>query len=726
MKKHLALFAAAILVACGDETTENVTNVNQMGMEIVPSLDDLSECTEDNQGELALVKGETSVRVCMDGKWFATAESVKDTVYINDDAVSCSTRELADKSGLVIVCNGDSIGVVLNGEKGDAGKDAVLKKDTLENDSEKIATSIASLEGYTQKGPFLKGSTVYLYELSDGRSLKQTNGNFTTYITRDDGRYMFTARDLISQYAMIIVDGVYRNEVTGAPSKTAIRLRALTDVTMRSSANVNLLTHLEYDRVYSLVTRDKKKVKHAKQQAQAEIFKAFHIDTTGSTGASEDLDVFGETDADAALLAISVLLQGDGSETDLTVLLTEIANDMEPDGVWDDSVTRAKIADWALNADLAGRLDVFQENVTKWGLGTAPDFKKYVRKFYSEELRLGVCDGKHVSKGTVRHVSNTGSIYHADTYTDTSGTDESRPERKTRFICDDESSLRWREAGDLDKDRFDWHPENKQNGKVFGGQITGIPMTWDADTLRYAGRADIYLNKACVSYIQNTGFVPDNQLSSYLCTADGWVFDVGANAKTLLDARDEKEYITMVVGNAEWMAENLNYEMANSFCYNDSVENCNEYGRLYTWEASMEACPDGWHLPSSSEWYSLLALALQLVEQPDSIVSHPLKSTSGWDGYCITSSDYVDDCIGIASGNGTDMFGLSILPAGSRYGNDDYRYKGEDASFWLPRKNDDAGDWASFISLSEESKRGYSNGGGDKDTGYSVRCVKDN
>ena len=139
MKKHLALFAAAILVACGDETTENVTNVNQMGMEIVPSLDDLSECTEDNQGELALVKGETSVRVCMDGKWFATAESVKDTVYINDDAVSCSTRELADKSGLVIVCNGDSIGVVLNGEKGDAGKDAVLKKDTLENDSEKTS-----------------------------------------------------------------------------------------------------------------------------------------------------------------------------------------------------------------------------------------------------------------------------------------------------------------------------------------------------------------------------------------------------------------------------------------------------------------------------------------------------------------------------------------------------------------------------------------------------------
>jgi uncharacterized protein (TIGR02145 family) len=182
----------------------------------------------------------------------------------------------------------------------------------------------------------------------------------------------------------------------------------------------------------------------------------------------------------------------------------------------------------------------------------------------------------------------------------------------------------------------------------------------------------------------------------------------------------------MVVGNAEWMAENLNYEMANSFCYNDSVENCNEYGRLYTWEASMDACPEGWHLPSWSEWNALYDLALQLVEQPfDSIVLNPLKSTSGWDGYCITSSDYVDDCIGIASGNGTDMFGLSILPAGSGSGNGYYREKGENASFWLPGKNDDAGDWASFISLNKENRASYGSGGGSIVMGFSVRCVLD-
>jgi hypothetical protein len=50
-----------------------------------------------------------------------------DTVYLDNGNYSCTTKELKDKSGLKIICNGDSIGVVLNGvngkdgEKGDPG-----------------------------------------------------------------------------------------------------------------------------------------------------------------------------------------------------------------------------------------------------------------------------------------------------------------------------------------------------------------------------------------------------------------------------------------------------------------------------------------------------------------------------------------------------------------------------------------------------------------------------
>ena len=421
MKKHVTLLsslsAAFLFVACGDDIENNT--INQMGMEVVASEDDLPECSDENEGDQAFVKDEDAVRVCVGGKW----KPVLPGGSGNSD-LSCKTVELKDKSGLKIVCNGDSIGVVLNGSDGKDGKDgsdgedgkagtgcamtektestvtvecgdstividlgAGVNGDTLELDSEKVAISLDSVAGYSQKGPFLKGSSVYLYELGDGRTLKQTNGNFTSIITRDDGRYRFTARDLASQYAMIVVDGYYRNEVTGEPSKAPIRLRALTDMRKRSDANINLLTHLEFDRVYYLVTREHKTVKQAKKQAQAEIFDAFHIDTTGFSKSSEDLDVFGSSDADAALLAISIMLQGNRDETALMVLLTEISDDIATDGKWDDAEKRAEIAGWVFENEFFGKIAGYRSNVEEWGLSTmVPDFEKYVHQFWYGEL----------------------------------------------------------------------------------------------------------------------------------------------------------------------------------------------------------------------------------------------------------------------------------------------------------------------------------------------------
>ena len=118
MKKGLALLAAVLLVACGDETTQ----INQTGVEVVDSVSDLPKCTGQNDGSIAYVKGEPSARICVEGEWFATAESMKDTVYVSGD-FSCKTEELKDKSGLKIICNGDSIGVVLNGSAGKDGQD---------------------------------------------------------------------------------------------------------------------------------------------------------------------------------------------------------------------------------------------------------------------------------------------------------------------------------------------------------------------------------------------------------------------------------------------------------------------------------------------------------------------------------------------------------------------------------------------------------------------------
>ena len=80
------------------------------------------------------------------------------------------------------------------------------------------------------------------------------------------------------------------------------------------------------------------------------------------------------------------------------------------------------------------------------------------------------------------------------------------------------------------------------------------------------------------------------------------------------DPRDGQEYETVllqlkqeggVIIEREWFSSNLNYEMDGSFCYKNYREYCGVYGRLYSWDAAMEACPTGWHLTTDEEWQQL-------------------------------------------------------------------------------------------------------------------------
>lgn len=61
------------------------------------------------------------------------------------------------------------------------------------------------------------------------------------------------------------------------------------------------------------------------------------------------------------------------------------------------------------------------------------------------------------------------------------------------------------------------------------------------------------------------------------------------------------------IENSVWMAENLNIKIPGSDSYNKDQYNDLLYGRLYTWDAAIHACPAGWHLPTEKEWTQLIA-----------------------------------------------------------------------------------------------------------------------
>jgi uncharacterized protein (TIGR02145 family) len=72
-----------------------------------------------------------------------------------------------------------------------------------------------------------------------------------------------------------------------------------------------------------------------------------------------------------------------------------------------------------------------------------------------------------------------------------------------------------------------------------------------------------------------------------------------------IDSRDGHVYKMIKIGNKFWTVENLKWECEGSFVYDDLPKNLKKHGRLYTYDASRNACPAGTHLPSKQEWDSL-------------------------------------------------------------------------------------------------------------------------
>ena len=786
MKNYFRLLQISIitlvllLVACGEDSSPIIMQTSQNFIEVVEDELDLPECTEDNVGEQYIVQGESFSRICIGGKWSTGTNAGKDTVYLKNKTVSCVTKELLDHSGVKIVCDGDSVGVLLNGnqgktgEKGEKGidgagcslvrvsetsvrlfcggdsttvylgvppdttaKDSVVEPyaakedstkgctlvrmdslsvrlfcdgdsitlyehalpdtatevpvkedstknckleridslsvrlvcdgdsivlyehalpDTAVNDASKSCTmeridSLAvrlvcdgdsitlyehalpdtgtvvtppdSITGYAQKGPLVEGSVINIWEITNEQTLKHDENTGEQVTTDNKGRFVFSPKDIGSRYVRLSGKGAFYNEVTGSLSdENFAKIAAIVDVEKQRTANMNLLTYWTTYRVSHLVNGQHISIDQAKEMAHEEILSHFHIDDAAIFSAFEDMNIFGTSESDAALLAISILVMRDLTTREIVRTYHDVIASDFTDGSWDSDSMKAVIADWAMDADLGGRLPKIRQNILGWGISeTVPDFEKYIRNFWVREYNVPECSASN----------------------------------------DDET----------------------------------------------------------ITIINANGVI-----HSLTCTTGEWTLNV------VRDARDSHVYRVVKIGSQVWMAENLNYETEKSYCYNDSSEYCDKYGRLYTWAASMDSaavfsddgkncgygttctplepvrgiCPEGWHLPSIGEWKTLIAT----VGEPSArrLLSRE-QWKSGW--------------------NGIDSVLFTVLPSGYKSGDGEYKYMGERVVFGSSSEIDLACIFQVHIYDSVKNVSIFNRGidARTKPMALPVRCLKD-
>ena len=532
------------------------------------------------------------------------------------------------------------------------------------------------IAGLAQKGPFVKGSAVTIRGI-DCKTLELSDEIFEGEIESDKGDFAFDNVTLSSTCALFEVSGIYRSEITGKKSAGEITLHALTDLKDRKNVNINVLTELEYERLMYLVTEKGKKFADAKVRAEKEVFAAFGI--AGDFDNSEDLTIYESGDGNAALLAVSVLMQAETDDAGLAKRIEKFADSFAKTGKWNDDKTKAAIEKWQVVATADGTLDSIRKNVEGWGYAdVVPAFEKYIEVF-GDTIILS-SDSREGSSGSKKNSSSS------------------------RVVSISSSSL--------------------QNDKSSSSAKTASSSS--------TPRNDVSSSLSSI-------LVPSSSWSEAIESSDSRDFYLNPEIKydSIVDTRDGQVYKTVKIGDMVWMAENLNYVdsvktpilKGRIWCYGDRPKDCETFGRLYSWFAAIDSvalatdkknpidcgygeicdlpekvqglCPSGWHLPNRNEWNYLF----EAIGGQAPLGGMVLKAKKSWKKL------------------GYDTYGFSALAGGLRESGGQYLYEGTYGYFWssTPFKIREAygvflGDHVDDVSLSNA---------GDRNMGFSVRCVQD-
>lgn len=173
------------------------------------------------------------------------------------------------------------------------------------------------------------------------------------------------------------------------------------------------------------------------------------------------------------------------------------------------------------------------------------------------------------------------------------------------------------------------------------------------------------------------------------------------NSGTFTDSRDDQTYrwIRMKDGKI-WMAENASYKTSNSYCYDNKESNCNQYGRLYIWEAAKNACPEGWRLPTYENLIQLL------------------ESLPGGYNYSPNIWRYKDDRRKAYKNLTSGVF--SALLCGGSLSSNEFHGLGDEGEYWLA--TDGGTDFAWYYNF--DNGEVYSRRTKPKTTASYCRCVQ--
>lgn len=239
------------------------------------------------------------------------------------------------------------------------GMMAMLQSCSSNDDLDGYTPTNFNVGGKVEKGPFVRGTAIQMQPLD--AELDETGESFTSTITDNEGTFTFGSKLLKSPYVKLSASGYYFNEVTGELSKGTLALNAVANLQNAADVNMNILSHLKYQRVMDLVAKDGKSFKEANNQAQEEVLKTFGLEKYAKTDVNH-FSIISGTDEAAALIAVSSLILYNRSEAQITEYLSQLSEEFAEDGNFSET-TKLQIRKDMFS--LESKLPQIAENIKK-------------------------------------------------------------------------------------------------------------------------------------------------------------------------------------------------------------------------------------------------------------------------------------------------------------------------------------------------------------------------